>query len=94
MPRGDEALLGGEHRNSGELSLPGSLAEREMPFWLRGHLCGSRRVKGAWSSGLMDQGLKVGPCPRTQDVSISLLMLAWQPYTQGPVTSQGLHVID
>ena len=54
VPRGDEALLGGEHRNSGELSLPGSLAEREMPFWLRGHLCGRRRVKGAWSSGLMD----------------------------------------
>lgn len=25
-PGGDEALLGGEHRKSGELSLPGSLA--------------------------------------------------------------------
>ena len=67
-----------------------------MPFWLRGHLC--EKGEGGlvcWPDGPGQRPrLKVGPCPCSQDVSISLLMLAWHPYTQGPVTSEGLRVID
>ena len=65
------------------------LGGQGLPSWLGTAVWGTGRAKGPRSPCLVglartEHGLKIGPCPRSHNVSISVLTLAWHFLHTGP----------